>query len=91
MLKIRNEYPRPHFGRDNWLSLNGVWEFEFDDKKDGEARGLHNGNVKLSREINVPFSYQYPDSGIGEKEHHDTLWYRRSFVCEYSERNNPRL
>ena len=82
MLKIRNEYPRPHFRRDNWLSLNGVWEFEFDDKKDGEARGLHNGNVKLSREINVPFSYQYPDSGIGEKEHHDTLWYKRSFVCD---------
>lgn len=80
MLKIRNEYPRPHFRRDNWLSLNGTWEFEFDDAGDGEARGLHNGNIKLTREINVPFTYQYSDSGIGEKEHHDTLWYRKSFT-----------
>ena len=31
MLKLRNEYPRPHFKRDEWLSLNGKWEFEFDD------------------------------------------------------------
>ena len=84
MLKIRNEYPRPHFRRDSWLSLNGNWEFEFDDSHDGEARGLHNGNIKLARKINVPFTYQYPDSGIGEKEHHDTLWYRRSFEYEAS-------
>lgn len=80
MLKLRNEYPRPHFRRDNWLSLNGVWEFEFDDNHDGEMRGLHNGSTKLDREINVPFSYQYPDSGIGDKTFHDTLWYRRSFT-----------
>jgi len=82
MLKFRNEYPRPHFRRDEWLSLNGTWEFEFDDNKDGELRELHSGRVKLAREINVPFTYQYPESGIGEKEHHDTLWYRRSFTCE---------
>ena len=82
MLKMRNEYPRPHFRRDEWLSLNGIWEFEFDDNHDGELRGIHNGDVKLSKEINVPFSYQYPDSGIGEIDFHDTLWYRRSFVYD---------
>ena len=38
--------------------------------------------MKLSREINVPFTYQYPDSGIGETDFHDTLWYRRSFVYD---------
>ena len=84
MLILRNEYPRPHFRRDSWLSLNGIWEFEFDDSHNGEARGLHNGNVKLNREINVPFTYQYAESGIGEREHHDTLWYRRSFSCQES-------
>ncbi len=82
MLKTRNEYPRPHFRRDEWLSLNGIWEFEFDDNHDGEKRGIHNGNVKLTREINVPFTYQYADSGIGETDFHDTLWYRRSFVYD---------
>ena len=82
MLKLRNEYPRPHFRRDNWLSLNGIWEFEFDDNHDGEIRGIHSGKVKLEKEINVPFTYQYPDSGIGDKTFHDTLWYRRSFVYD---------
>lgn len=82
MLHLRNEYPRPHFRRDNWLSLNGAWEFEFDDNHDGEMRGIHNGKIKLEREINVPFTYQYPASGIGDKTFHDTLWYRRSFVYD---------
>lgn len=87
MLKTRNEYPRPHFRRDEWLSLNGIWEFEFDDNHDGEKRGIHNGNVKLAREINVPFTYQYADSGIGETDFHDTLWYRRSFVYDKAGKN----
>ena len=87
MFNLRNEYPRPHFRRDNWLSLNGIWEFEFDDNKDGEGRGLHTGSVKLSREINVPFSYQYPESGIGDKQFHDTLWYRKSFTCTQDNQN----
>ena len=82
MLHLRNEYPRPHFRRDNWLSLNGMWEFEFDDNHDGELRGIHSGKIKLEREINVPFTYQYPASGIGDKTFHDTLWYRRSFVYD---------
>ena len=87
MLKLRSEYPRPHFRRDEWLSLNGIWEFEFDDNHDGDLRGIHSGNVKLSREINVPFSYQYPDSGIGDKEFHDTMWYRRSFVYDKADKD----
>ncbi len=87
MLKLRNEYPRPHFRRDEWLSLNGKWEFEFDDNKDGEARGLYKGDIKLSTEINVPFTYQYSESGIGDKSFHDTLWYRKSFVYDKADKD----
>ena len=29
------EYPRPQFRRENWQSLNGEWEFAFDDKNEG--------------------------------------------------------
>ena len=87
MFNLRNEYPRPHFKRDNWLSLNGIWEFEFDDHKDGELRGLHNGRTKLSGQINVPFTYQYAESGIGDQTFHDTLWYRRSFVYDQKGKN----
>lgn len=32
----RNEYPRPQFRRDEWLPLNGEWEFELDDENDGK-------------------------------------------------------
>lgn len=87
MFNLRNEYPRPHFRRDCWLSLNGVWEFEFDDNKDGELRGLPQGTTQLSGQINVPFTYQYALSGIGDKAFHDTLWYRRSFVHEQTDKH----
>lgn len=75
----RNEYPRPQFRRDEWLPLNGEWEFELDDENDGEKRGLPTGRVALNRKINVPFSYQYAASGIKEEEFHETVWYRRTF------------
>ena len=32
MLPERREYPRPQFAREQWLSLNGEWEFCFDDE-----------------------------------------------------------
>ncbi len=79
----RKEYPRPQFRRDNWLSLNGEWEFTFDDRNDGVVRGLPTGNFVLDKKINVPFSYQYPASGIGDEEQHDVVWYRRTFVAEH--------
>lgn len=79
---IRDEYPRPHFKRDEWLSLNGEWEFEFDDNKDGEKRGLHTGEIKLKKIINVPFTYQYKESGINDKDYHEVLWYRRTFIYD---------
>lgn len=36
----RSEYPRPQFRREGWQSLNGEWEFAFDDKNDGIKSGL---------------------------------------------------
>ncbi|MEI6535270.1 MAG: hypothetical protein WCN98_08020, partial [Verrucomicrobiaceae bacterium] len=31
----RPEHPRPDLQRDNWLSLNGEWQFEIDKAADG--------------------------------------------------------
>ena len=61
----RKEYPRPQFRRDIWQSLNGEWEFGFGDKQN------------YDRKINVPFSYQWQASGIGDISVHDTVWYKR--------------
>ncbi|NLE54679.1 MAG: hypothetical protein GX617_07070, partial [Lentisphaerae bacterium] len=43
MAKIpRPEYPRPQFVREDWLNLNGDWQFEIDTGDSGLARGLLN-------------------------------------------------
>ena len=76
----RKEYPRPQFRRDSWQNLNGAWEFAFDDQSEGKAQGWWRGDKKLDKTINVPFSYQYPASGINDKAIHDITWYRRTFL-----------
>ena len=35
---LRPEHPRPDLYRENWLSLNGEWQFEIDKAGDGELR-----------------------------------------------------
>ncbi|WP_260411070.1 glycoside hydrolase family 2 protein [Cohnella xylanilytica] len=76
---MRKEYPRPQFVRDEWINLNGEWEFEFDDRDQGIAAGWHRSR-SFSRRIRVPFCYQSELSGIGTSEFHDTVWYRRFFT-----------
>ena len=74
------EYPRPQFRREEWQNLNGEWEFAFDDKNEGIKSGLWQGNTTLPLKINVPFSYEYPASGVGDAAQHDVVWYRRTFA-----------
>ncbi len=73
----RAEYPRPQFARENWVNLNGQWEFGFDDAGEGEGKGWHKGETPLERVIQVPFAFQSKLSGIGDPDFHDTVWYRR--------------
>lgn len=75
----RNEYPRPQLRRDEWLPLNGQWQFDFDDDNSGLKRKLFLGGTDLPLQINVPFTYQYKASGINEADCHEILWYKRSF------------
>lgn len=82
----RTEYPRPHFRRDEWTALNGEWEFCFDDGNTGVSDGYATGNVPLAMTINVPFSYQYEASGIGDTQKHEVVWYRRTFRAEHGNR-----
>lgn len=77
----RPEYPRPQFERAEWLNLNGVWRFAFDDANVGlrerwyaaEAAGV------FPHEIIVPFAFQARLSGIGDPAFHDIVWYQRHF------------
>ena len=41
----RQEHPRPDLFRENWMTLNGEWQYEIDKAADGEARGLANDKI----------------------------------------------
>lgn len=79
----RLEYPRPQLKRNEWISLNGIWQFEFDDENKGVEKGYHYLNKeKFDMKINVPFTYQYELSGINIKEHHEIMWYKKDFSLD---------
>jgi beta-galactosidase/beta-glucuronidase len=77
----RQEYPRPQFVRDSWMSLNGEWEFQYDDNNAGERENWFSANKDTSfdKRIQVPFCPQSKLSGIGDTDFHDTVWYRKEF------------
>ena len=72
----RPEHPRPDAFRENWLSLNGEWQFEIDEKDDGEGRGLISGR-DLNSKIVVPFCPESKLSGLGHTDYMNRVWYRR--------------
>ena len=67
------EYPRPQFVRNDWLNLNGEWDFAFGDEADAEAALAG----RLERKINLPFTYETELSGIHDTAQHNTVWYSR--------------
>lgn len=72
----RGEYPRPQFVRENWLCLNGEWQFEADRGDSGIERGLLERD--LSDTIIVPFCPESELSGIGDPNYYNAVWYRRT-------------
>ncbi|HPO13902.1 MAG TPA: glycoside hydrolase family 2 TIM barrel-domain containing protein [Candidatus Hydrogenedentes bacterium] len=72
----RPEYPRPQFVREQWLCLNGEWEFEMDPGDTGLERGLLDRSLK--DRIQVPFCPESRLSGIGHTDFMTAVWYRRS-------------
>jgi beta-galactosidase/beta-glucuronidase len=72
----RPEYPRPQFERDEWLCLNGEWEFEIDAGDSGLERGLR--SRALGSRITVPFCPESALSGIGNTDFMNAVWYRRT-------------
>ena len=73
----RCEHPKPQFMRDSWLNLNGQWDFEIDQSRSGEYRGLHKADATLTQEITVPFCPESELSGIGYKDFINGVWYQK--------------
>lgn len=74
----RSEYPRPQFVRDEWLCLNGEWQFEIDPGDSGLERGLR--ERELSGRIAVPFCPESELSGVGNTDFMNVVWYRRDVL-----------
>ncbi len=75
----RPEYPRPQFVRDDWMNLNGQWQFEIDQGCSGRARGLVEKEA-LNGKIIVPFCPESELSGVNNKDFMRCVWYKRTFT-----------
>lgn len=83
----REEYPRPQFVRKDWLNLNGIWNFDFDDFNIGQKEKWF-FNHDYNKKINVPFAFQTKLSGINDLKFHDYIWYQRYFKVPNEWKNN---
>ncbi len=73
----RPEHPRPDMQRDDWINMNGVWEFVETD--DDNASYLEPNAVYPDRII-VPFCRESELSGLNRKHFVRNVWYRRAFI-----------
>ncbi len=72
----RPEYPRPQLSRNDWINLNGQWEFEIDNAMVGLAKKYYE-REHLDGEITVPFCPESVLSGIGNVDYMNCVWYKR--------------
>ncbi|NLN98764.1 MAG: beta-galactosidase [Bacteroidales bacterium] len=71
---VHTEYPRPQMVRENWKSLNGLWEYAVTDKLAAEPE-------RYEGEILVPFAIESALSGVGRAvTGQDAIWYKTAFT-----------
>ena len=68
----QHEYPRPQLVREHWQSLNGQWNFSFDEAASPT-------DVKWTHQIVVPYPPESKLSGIHDESFHRVVWYQRDF------------
>ncbi len=74
----RPEHPRPDFYREDWVNLNGEWEFHEDYSRSGRERRLCRADAALDSKITVPFCRESILSGLGHTDFCECVWYRRT-------------
>lgn len=75
----RPEHPRPDFWREQWLTLNGTWAFQFDPGNIGIAeQWFAPESQAIAGQIVVPFPWQSDLSGVHDTFYRGVAWYRRT-------------
>jgi beta-galactosidase/beta-glucuronidase len=78
------DYPRPTLVRGAWRSLDGEWQFAYDDEDRGVAEGwpAPERADRFDRVITVPYPPESPASGVGDTGYHPVVWYRRMLSAD---------
>ncbi|MBQ4556205.1 MAG: hypothetical protein IJA60_00975 [Clostridia bacterium] len=74
----RPEHPDPAWKREDWINLNGYWDFTFDPNEVGIAEKWYNGEKAFDKKINVPYPWESELSGIADTEYKGQAWYSRT-------------
>ena len=68
------KYPRPQMVRNDWLNLNGLWEYEITDANEKQPE-------VFSAKILVPYPIESSLSGVRKQlKPQERLWYKRHFI-----------
>lgn len=85
MQVYKTEHPNPQFKRENWVNLNGEWDFGFEKEfgqfefSQNESRALEiRSKNDYTEKINVPFCIESVLSGIGYTGFVNLVWYRKT-------------
>jgi beta-galactosidase/beta-glucuronidase len=66
--------------REEWTSLDGTWQFGYDDSGVGLAERWFDpsNDAGFEQQIEVPFPPESPASGVDVRGFHPVVWYRRT-------------
>jgi beta-galactosidase/beta-glucuronidase len=71
--RVLDDYPRPQMVRDDWMNLNGVWQYTISPISAAQP-------TDWEGDIVVPFCVESPLSGVERTlSPTERLWYRRTF------------
>ena len=82
----RPEHPNPQFEREDWINLNGEWQFEYDFGISGRDRKFYE-RKSLNSKIIVPFCPESVLSGIGNTDFLNCVWYLKNVEIPNTDKN----
>ena len=90
------QHPRPNLKRNNWVNLNGMWDYAITaiDAKEGATPSVCDwqepAKPAWQGQILVPFAMESALSGVGRAvQPNEAIWYHRTF--DVNELNGDRL